>query len=359
MMSNSSKRETSLLTDSLTDIAGISVGHWTDRHAGTGCTVILCPEGAVAGADVRGSAPGTREIALLDPVCMVQQVHAILLSGGSAFGLAAADGVMRWLEERGHGFDVGVTRVPIVPAAILFDLGVGQADVRPDADAGYAACEAAETQNIAQGSVGAGTGATVGKFLGLDRCVKGGVGMASREMRNGARVAALAAVNAAGDVFDPATGQVVAGARHPQSGTFGPTLDLVFGPPSTHAPSTQAPESQSSPTQEASPSSQAGWSGNRPLQNTTLVVVATDVALSKSGTNQVARMAHDGLARAIRPVHTSADGDTVFALSLGNREGDASSVGILAAEVAAQAIVHAVQAAEGLHGIPAARELTQ
>lgn len=334
------------MQNSLTDIAGIRVGHWSDPDAATGCTVILCPGGAVAGADVRGGAPGTRETALLDPVCMVQEVHAVVLSGGSAFGLAAADGVMRWLEERGHGFDVGVARVPIVPAAILFDLGMGRADVRPDAAAGYAACEAAATENVAEGSVGAGMGATVGKLLGPDRCMKGGLGMASLAWGDGARVAALAAVNAGGDVIDPASGAVVAGARHPQHG-LGDTVGHVFG---------TSFGAQAGNT-EGSGSGPRAWPGQKPLSNTTIVVVATNVKLSKTGANKVAQMAQDGLARAIRPVHTSMDGDTVFALALGDRSADAGVVGMFAADVVGQAIVRAVQCAEGLHGVPAVRDI--
>lgn len=320
------------------------MGHWTDREAATGCTVILCPQGAIAGGDVRGGAPGTREIALLDPLCMVERAHAIVLSGGSAFGLAAADGVMRWLEERGHGFDVGVAKVPIVPSAILFDLGIGRADVRPDAGAGYAACEAATTEQVAEGSVGAGTGATVGKFLGGERCMKGGVGMASMRLRSGATVAALAAVNAAGDIIDPRTGQVVAGARHPQTGALGDTLELVFGATSEVTPGRRGWPDSANP--------------NLPLRNTSLAVVATDAALSKTGVNKVAQMAHDGMARAIRPVHTQTDGDTIFALSLGDRPGDPTSIGAIAAEVTARAIVRAVLAAESIYGIPAVRDLT-
>ena len=205
------------MTTSLSQLPGFRVGHWTDLDAGTGCTVILCPEGAVAGVDVRGGAPGTREIALLSPTCTVEQVHAVLLSGGSAFGLAAADGVMRWLEEHGYGFDTGVARVPIVPAAILFDLPLGRPDVRPDADAGYAACEAATDGPLVEGCAGAGTGATVGKVLGFGQAMKSGLGAASRTIQGddvSITVAAVVAVNALGDVVDPANGTILAGAAH-------------------------------------------------------------------------------------------------------------------------------------------------
>jgi L-aminopeptidase/D-esterase-like protein len=310
---------------SLTAIPSLSVGHWTNTEAATGCTVVLCPQGAVAGVDVRGSGPGTREIALLDPVCSVQKVHAIVLSGGSAFGLAAADGVMRWLEERGHGFDVGVAKVPIVPAAILFDLGIGRADVRPDAVAGYLACQAASSAAVAQGNVGAGTGATVGKMLGFGQATKGGLG-------SGIVVSALVAVNAVGDVIDPATNKIIAGARRPVVGGFADSMAFA--------------ESRLGQTLTEM--------ANR---NTTLAVVATNVALSKVECTKVAQMAHDGLARTIRPVHTAFDGDTIFALSAGDKEGDASLIGAVAAEVLAQAVLNAAWAAEKLHGIPAARDL--
>jgi L-aminopeptidase/D-esterase-like protein len=316
------------MNGTLTDVAGLHVGHWTDLEAATGCTVILCPpQGAVAGVDVRGFAPGTREIVLLDPIYTVDRVHAILLSGGSAFGLAAADGVMRWLEERGRGFETGVARVPIVPAAILFDLGVGRADVRPDAAAGYAACQAAGEGPVAQGNVGAGTGATVGKLSGLKLAMKGGLGSASREIGEGLVVAALAAVNPVGDVVEPATGRILAGARRAEGG-FADSMALV---------ERRLGQSFSEITRS----------------NTTIAVIATNVALSKVGANRVASMAHDGLARSIRPIHTSFDGDAIFALSVGEHPADAGFVGAIAADVLAQAVVNAVRAARSLHGIPA------
>ena len=320
--------------NALTDIPGLSVGHWTNLEAGTGCTVILCPEGATAGVDVRGGAPGTRELALLDPVCMVEKVHAILLGGGSAFGLAAADGVMRWLEEQGYGYNVGIAKVPIVPAAILFDLPLGRADVRPDAAAGYAACVSAKAGPIAEGNVGAGTGATVGKLLGFKQATKGGLGTASKQIGRGIVIAALAVVNAAGDVIEPATQAIIAGARRPLIGGFANSMQFV------------------EITLGQTLHEKAQWGGN-----TTLAVVATNVALSKTGATKVAQMAHDGLARTIRPVHTMTDGDIVFALSHGDKTGDVGLVGAVAADVLGQAIVRAVRAAETLHGIPAARDL--
>lgn len=330
------------MTISLAEIPGFRAGHWTDLEAGTGCTVVLCPEGAVAGVDVRGGAPGTRETALLSPTCMVEQVHAVVLSGGSAFGLAAADGVMRWLEERGYGFDTGVARVPIVPAAILFDLRLGRADVRPGPDAGYAACEDATGGPVAEGTVGAGTGATVGKVLGFTQATKSGIGAACRTIgtatageERAAReitVAALVAVNALGDVVDPANGTILAGARQPGDNAFVGAQTVL--------------ESAVAQTVHA-------WRGG----NTTLGVVATNAALTKAGATKVAQMAHDGLARTIRPVHTMQDGDTFFALSRGEIAVDAGLIGAIAADVVAEAVVRAVREATALHGIPAMRDL--
>ena len=322
----------------LTDIPGLAVGHWTDPDAATGCTVILSPGGAVAGVDVRGGAPGTRETDLLAPTCLVDRVHAIMLAGGSAFGLAAADGAMRWLEQHGYGFDVGVARVPIVPAAILFDLIIGRMDVRPDAAAGYAACDAATSGPLVEGSVGAGTGATVGKLRGVTHATKGGVGSASQTFGTGLVVAALAVVNAWGDVVDPANGQVIAGVRGDDGRTFPGTLNLATAALDAANPAT--------------------WANQPPLTNTTLVVVATNAALTKSQATKVAQMAHDGLARTIRPVHTPLDGDVIFALSLGEQRADVALVGSLAAEVVATAVVRGVLTAAGLHGVPSARELT-
>jgi L-aminopeptidase/D-esterase-like protein len=332
----------------LTDVPGLLVGHWTDLAAGTGCTAILTPQGAVAGVDVRGGAPGTRETALLDPTCLVEQVHGIMLAGGSAFGLAAADGAMRWLEEQGYGFHVGVARVPIVPAAILFDLVVGRADVRPDAAAGYAACAAATSGPIAEGCVGAATGATIGKVAGVDRAMKGGLGTASHRLESGLIVAALAAVNAWGSVVDPRTGRVIAGPRHAEGG-------LIDPPPLGDLLDAAAPAAWSRPS---APKDARKDAPSALATNTTLVVVATNARLTKAQATKVAQMAHDGLARTIRPVHTPRDGDVVFALSQGEIVADVGLVGALAAEVAAAAIVRGVWAATTLYGLPAARDLT-
>ncbi len=317
------------MNQTITAVPGLRVGHWTNIDAATGCTVLLCPTGTVAGVDVRGGAPGTRETDLLAPTCMVEQIHALYLGGGSAYGLAGADGVMRWLEEQGHGFDVMVAKVPIVPGAILFDLALGDASVRPDAAAGYAASVAATTAPVAEGNVGAATGATVGKILGFPQAMKGGLGSACR--RIGEKViGALVAVNAAGDVVDPRTGQIVAGARHPTGKGFADTSLIL---------------------EQTLQRSAQSW-GSR--TNTTLGVIATNIALNKVQATKVAQMAHDGLARSIRPVHTAMDGDIVFALSMGTETGDASLVGAVAAEVLAEAIVRAVRAAETLFGVPAA-----
>ncbi|MFN8442287.1 MAG: P1 family peptidase [Caldilineaceae bacterium] len=322
------------MNNAITDVPGLKVGHWTNREAATGCTVILCEQGAVAGVDIRGGGPGTRETALLDPVCTVEKVHAIILAGGSAFGLAAADGVMHWLEEQSIGYDVGIAKVPIVPAAILFDLPLGRADVRPDAAAGYAACQAANGGVIAEGSVGAGTGATVGKLLGFGQAMKGGLGTASRCLENGIIIAALVVVNAAGTVIHPHTGLPIAGARDAKSGQIVDPRLLAERILTRNL-------------------ADIGFRGG----NTTLAVVATNVKLSKTGCTKVAQMAHDGLARSINPIHTSIDGDLVFALSFGNQEADTGLLGALAADILADAVVRAVVNAESLYGMPAAKDL--
>jgi L-aminopeptidase/D-esterase-like protein len=320
----------------LTAVDGLKVGQVTLSERPTGCTVILAEAGAVAGVDVRGGAPGTRETDLLDPVNMVQKVHAIVLAGGSAYGLAAAQGTMQYLEEHGIGFDVGVGVVPIVPAAILFDLTVGgKPGIRPTADCGYQAAARATTGPVAEGSVGAGAGATVGKMGGPTHAMRGGVGTASITMPNGIVVAALVAVNAVGDVIDPATGRVVAGVRT-DDGRFADARTLLRG--GAFAP--------------ARPPA-AG------VQNTTIGVVATNAKLDKAQATKVAQMAHDGYARAISPVHTPNDGDTVFSLATGTSDVpvDVGIIGALAAEAMADAIVRAVRQATGLPGIPAVRDL--
>ena len=324
------------MNGTITDVAGIKVGHYTDREAATGCTVVLCEGGAVGGVDVRGSAPGTRETDLLHPLRLVQEVHAVLLTGGSAYGLDAATGVMRYLEEKGVGFDVGVGVVPIVPAAVLFDLTVGHADVRPDAEAGYQACQSASDGPVTEGCVGAGTGATVGKLLGPKFATKSGLGAASQKIGKGIVVGAIVAVNAFGDVVHPRTGEILAGTRKPVVGGFLNTVERMKG--------------------------NLGQTILGFAQHTTIAVVATNAYLTKEGTNKVAQMAHDGLARTIRPVHTMFDGDTVFALATGKppKKGggaDPSVVGAIAAEVLAQAVIRAVTQAESLHGLPTCRDL--
>ena len=337
----------------ITDVPGVLLGHDTNLEAGTGCTVVVCQWPAIGGVDVRGGAPATRETDLLDPRCMVAEVNAVLLTGGSAFGLDAASGVMRVLEARGVGFDTGVAHVPIVPTAALFDLGLGRPDVRPDAQAGARATEAAAQGPIARGTVGAGTGATVGKAGGPQFAVKSGLGSASIVEPGLCTIGAVVAVNAVGDVYDPDTGAIVAGARNPsgvgwlaRSGTP-PGAGPVLPPFGRVAPS-------------------AGSLG----VNTTIGVVATDAALTKAETSKVAQMAQDGIALSIRPAHTPFDGDTIFALSLARPDARAASpggagpqrlgyIGALAARVVALAVIDAVRTATGLHGVPAAREVAQ
>ena len=321
--------------NSLTSLQGILVGHYTDDRRPTGCTVVLCAQGAVAGVDVRGAAPGTRDTDALSPSNTVQEVHGVLLTGGSAYGLDAAGGVMRWLEERGHGFPVGPAIVPIVPAAVIFDLWVDDFSesrhvstptprIRPDAQAGYLACQAANSEPVQQGNVGAGAGATLGKLNGPDCAMKGGIGSASLCV-HGVTVAALVVCNALGDVVDPQTGKLLAGAR--VSADSRDLLDIVKAQLNGH--------SISKP--------QAG-------SNTTIGVVATDAVLTKPQAHRLAQVAHDGLARSIRPVHTPMDGDTLFALGTGTsgQAADMMLLSTLAAEVTAMAVVNAVRAAKDL-----------
>ena len=319
------------MINAITDVDGILVGHDTDLENGTGCTVILCPpDGAVAGVDVRGPAPATRETDLLRPGHLVERVHAILLTGGSAFGLDAASGVMRYLEEKHIGFDTGVARVPIVPAAAIFDLALGNAKARPNADAGYRACLAARSGAVAEGNVGAGTGASVGHVLGMQFATKGGLGTASQQIGNGIIVGAVVVVNAYGDVVDPRTGEILAGTRKPVIGGWLDSGNAI-----------------------KNGIAQAAFART----NTTICVVATNAVLTKEQANLVAMMAHNGFARAIRPAHALYDGDALFAVSVGKKQGDVSAIGHTAAEVVAEAIVRAVNAAEKLHGIPARRNL--
>jgi len=314
--------------------AGFSVGHWTDTEAATGCTVLLPPgPGATAAADVRGGGPGTREIDLLDPLANAQAVHAILLSGGSAFGLGAADGVVHWLEERGRGYQTPGGLVPLVPAAVVYDLAIGDPRRRPGPEEGYAACESARDEPEL-GSVGAGTGAAVGKLFGTESAVKSGVGLAAQGLPQGPRVAALAVVNAFGDVISE-DGSVLAGPRA-EDGTFVRTAKLlreqIFEPPS--------------------------YRRGEPIENTTLVCIVTDAALSKVQCGIVAKMAQAGMARAIDPVHSAVDGDVAFTLTSGNAEPvDPLLVGVAAAGLASEAIRDACRSADSVGGIPALKDL--
>ncbi len=311
--------------DDITDIPGIRVGHDTNLEAATGCTVILCDTPAIGGVDVRGGAPATRETELLHPLNLVEQVDAVVLTGGSAYGLDAASGVMRYLEEQGLGYDTGVARIPIVPAAAIFDLGFGLASIRPDAEAGYQACKNATAEPVMQGNIGAGTGATVGKMAGPSFMMKGGLGSASTLLSDGTLVGALVVVNALGDIIDPQTQKVVAGARNPAG---------------------------------------HGFLAANPFGNTTIAVVATNASLTKGQTNKIAQMAHDGIAQTIRPAHTMFDGDTIFGLAMGPKlqimtnstiaASQVSTIGAAAATILARAIIKAVRHATELHGVPAA-----
>jgi L-aminopeptidase/D-esterase-like protein len=323
------------MNNTITDIPGIEVGQAQDGAALTGCTVVVCRKGAVAGVDVRGSAPGTRETDLLNPINLVEKVHAVLLAGGSAFGLDAASGVVRYLEENGIGFDTGAGVVPIVPAAILFDLNLGRGDVRPDAEMGYRAAISASSAAPAEGNVGAGAGASVGKIFGLKSAMKTGIGTASMSV-GGLLVGAIVAVNAFGDVIDPKTGLVLAGARSNHSGSLKPGQEGYFGD-----------------TLEIMKAFI-----NRPVlgfsarASTVIGVVATNANLTKPEATKVAQMAQDGVARTIRPAHTMWDGDAIFALATGENKTDPSTVGALAAEVVAQAIVRGAQKATPAGGLP-------
>lgn len=319
---------------SITDVPGLRVGQYTLAERPTGCTVVISEGGAVAGVDVRGSAPGTRETDLLSPTNTVEQVQAILLSGGSAYGLAAATGVVRWLEEHNLGYRIGGGVVPIVPAAILFDLGVGDFKIRPGEDAGYKACQAATGGPVTEGNVGAGAGATVGKMFGPRFAMKSGLGTASVKVGDtGIVVGALVAVNAAGDVIDPRTGRIVAGARSEDGKGYRSSIDAILGGYHVVA--------------------QSG-------ANTTIGIVATNASFSKTQMTKIAQMAHDGLARAINPVHTTGDGDTIFSMSTGGakEKADVSAIGAIAATVMSRAIVRAVMQATSLPalGFPAYRD---
>jgi len=327
----------------ITDVPGIKVGHADDPEALTGCTVVLCEEGAVGGVDQRGGAPGTREVDALHPLHLVQKAHAVVLSGGSAFGLDAATGAVKWLEERGVGFDVRVAKVPIVPAAILFDLGIGRADVRPDAAMGYRACQNASAARPKEGNAGAGMGCTVGKILGPGQAMKGGIGTASADLGGGVVVGAIVAVNAFGDVVE--NGKIVAGARATAE-RVGP---IHLGAPGYFADTLVVMKSLVGRTI---------LHFARGGEDTVIGVVATNAKLTKEEANKVAQMAHDGLARTIRPAHTMLDGDTLFALATGDRSADVNIVGAYAAEVVAQAILNGVRAAEAVLGFPSVNSLS-
>lgn len=322
--------------DTITDVPGLEVGHAQDNEALTGCTVVLCRKGAVGGVDVRGSAPGTRETDLLDPLNLVEKVHAVMLAGGSAYGLDAAGGVMRYLEERRIGFNTGAGLVPIVPAAILFDLGIGRGDVRPDAAMGYQACESASTGRVAEGNVGAGTGASVGKLLGAKQAMKSGLGSASIYIGGGIVVGALVAVNAFGDVIDPSNGGIVAGLRSAEVGPF------HIGAPGYFADTLAMMKSMLG----------RGVLGFATRSNTVLAVVAVNADLTKAEATKMAQMAHDGLARTIRPAHTMLDGDTIFALATGGHKVDVTTAGAFAAEALSLAVLRGVRAAASAGGLP-------
>ncbi|MBI4851978.1 MAG: P1 family peptidase [Acidobacteria bacterium] len=315
----------------LTDIPGIKVGHFTSNSRPTGCTVVLVEKGAIAGVDVRGGAPGTKETDLLNPINTVQMVHGIVLSGGSAFGLDTASGVMRYLEEKDIGFDTKVAYVPIVPAAVIFDLQLGDSKIRPTAEDGYQAAKIAKLGAFALGSVGAGAGATVGKLFGAEHSTRGGLGTASIRLDD-LIIAALVVVNAAGDIIDPQTGSCIAGARSKEGDTL---LDSMAALKAGRRPSVFA------------------------AQNTTLAIVATNAKLTKPKVTKLASMAHDGLSRTINPVHTPLDGDTIFALSTGDYPHyvDMTTLGALAADVVASAVLNAIQRATAYESIPAAADL--
>ena len=319
-------------------VPGVKIGHAHNLDGLTGCTVIICENGAVGGVDQRGGAPGTRETDALRPMHLVNKAHAIILGGGSAFGLDAATGVMQYLEEKGIGYDVGVAKVPIVSGAILFDLAIGRADIRPDADMGYQACVNATETPPAQGNFGAGTGASAGKILGPHQAMKSGIGSSIVEIGKGLFVSAVMAVNPFGDIIDPKTQSIIAGTRTIHKGPikigrsdyFADTLHLM-----------------------------TTFAGNKILafssgQNTIIGVITTNAKLTKEEANKVAQMAHNGIAMTIKPAHTMLDGDTIFVMATDKKKADVNVVGAYAAECVASAIVNAVQHAQPVGGLPAA-----
>ena len=330
------------INNSITDVPGIKVGHAQDMEALTGCTVILTEAGATGGVDQRGGAPGTRETDALRPMHMVEKVHGIILSGGSAFGLDAAGGVMKYLEEKNIGVNTGIVKVPVVPSAILFDLGIGNPKVRPDAQMGYQACLNATDDNSQQGNVGAGTGATVGKIFGMKQAMKSGIGTASIEIGNGVIVGAIIAVNAFGDVVSPTGDEILAGARSMQTGPIKIGSAGYFAD-TLHVLKTLAGRSIMNLASR---------------QNTVIGVVGTNAILTKNEANKIAQMAHNGLARTIKPAHTMFDGDTLFSLATNRRRSDVNIVGAYAAEVVATAVINAVTSAQTIPGFPAAKDRT-
>ena len=314
----------------ITNISGVAVGHCSDFEAITGCTVIIFENGAVGGVDIRGGATGTREFDSLSPLHIVDKVNAVCLSGGSAFGLDAACGVMEYLEDKGIGFDVGKTVVPIVPSAILFDLGIGDYKRRPDREMGYEACRNARKNRIEEGSIGAGTGATVGKLFGVTRAMKGGVGIAVTEIKNGASIAALAVVNAFGDVYDEKRGIILAGCRNSRNGRSLINTSLKM---------------------------KSGFSRKSFYSGTTLGVVLTDIKFTKIQSQKVAQMVQNSLAKVVSPVHTMFDGDIVFAFSCGEKNGDVNVTGLVASELMAEAVKRGVTEARSLGGIPSYKDI--
>ena len=324
------KESSKVLKDAIIDVPGIKVGHSQDLKAGTGCTVVICEKGATTGVDVRGGAPGTRETDLLNPINLVDKAHAIYLSGGSAFGLDGASGVMKYLEERGIGFDVVLTKVPIVPGAVLFDLAVGDYRVRPDAKMGYEACLNASDTELSQGNVGAGTGATVGKIFGGLRCMKSGLGTASFKSQE-LIIGAIVAVNCFGDVVDPESGEIIAGVLSEDKTEVVNTMSFLRNFPQK--------------TKDNFP------------KNTTIGVIATNARLTKAGVTKVAIMAQDGYARTISPAHTMFDGDTIFCMATGEVEAGANVVGAIAAAVMARAIIKAIKNTESLFKLKSYKDL--
>lgn len=327
------------MNGSITDVPGILVGQAQDQSALTGCTVVICEKGATAGVDQRGGAPGTRETDALRPMHWITQVHAVLLSGGSAYGLDAASGVMRFLEEKGIGVDTGYARVPIVAGAVLYDLGIGSADVRPDAEMGYLACLNSNSQPPSQGNYGAGSGATLGKILGMKYCMKSGIGTSSIFLKNGLIVGAIFAVNPLGDVKDPSNGQIIAGVRNINNlssnghAIFADTMEVLSSIDCKHKSEMES------------------------ANNTVIGVVATNAKLTKEEANKVAQMAHNGLARVISPAHTMMDGDTVFTMATNEIESDINVVGAFAAKVTEDAIINSVIHASDVLDYPSASSI--